>query len=78
MNMLLKLIENSRVIMLLTHVLEYYRGKQSQWNEVNILMYRVYAMMIYYEDGIIFLSDFSFSFISISVCILTWSKQLNL
>ena len=34
--MLLRLIENPRVILLLIHVLDYYKGKQSRWNEVPI------------------------------------------
>ena len=33
-NMLLKLVKHSRVIMLLTHVLDHYKEKQSRWNEV--------------------------------------------
>ena len=39
LNMLLRLTEHSRIVVLLTHVLEFYKRKKARWQEVCQLLF---------------------------------------
>ena len=51
--MLLRLITNTRVLLLLIHVLDYYKEKSSMWNEV---AHKVVGVP-FYQQGYILIYD---------------------